>query len=447
MERPILLAVTLALLAGALPVGARERTPDPAAEALLDRCEALLGEGRANEALGQALEALALDRRSARGQFCAGAAQLRLGRLEEARLALEEAVRRDPELRPVAVHYQLGYLLLKQGEEEPQLFLVRKKYEEAIRHYEQVLARDPAHLAALEGRAAASSWMGEERMVAAFTDWLAADPSSVHARATLLKKHVERGRIDPAVELVRGWPSSKLDQLPPVVTPLVGAALIGGQRAGAARLAEAALAALPAAPHRLIETLARGEPSAFAALAEYVTRESQPEITLLLGGWLAAAELARFEGKNVTEQAPPAADADRFPEIHERRCDVRRLGPHDMGFRVRDGQSCRDLPFRMVRQVIGDPAEASDRASLVLVLASWDGDRLSELQAIPNPAAAGGPDEPDVLDRWRSSRGVTPTTARHVLFAVEEEQGVDHDQKGRDCISFRAERTCLTRLR
>jgi tetratricopeptide (TPR) repeat protein len=152
---------------------------------------ALLKEGRTEEAMAHYREAFRIDPAYAQAHYSLGIALLQQGRTEEAIAQYREALQLDPAY--AEAHNNLGNALLQQGEPE-----------EAIAEYREALRINPASAEAQNNLGFALLEQGlTEEAIADFREALRINPANLEARYNLGAALLEQGHPEEAIAQYR----------------------------------------------------------------------------------------------------------------------------------------------------------------------------------------------------------------------------------------------------
>ncbi len=149
--------------------------------------DALLVEGRFEEAAAYATKAIQLRPGYADAHHCLGNALIKQGKYEEGMAHLTEALRLDPKVS--SVHYNLGLTLAKQG-----------RLEEAVGYYAEASQRKPDDEQAHVNLGALLDAQGRfDEALAHYGEALRINPRSMFAHYNLAQLFTKQGRVDEAI--------------------------------------------------------------------------------------------------------------------------------------------------------------------------------------------------------------------------------------------------------
>ena len=161
---------------------------------------------RARESFRQNLEAATLNPADASAHYNLGLIHQQRGELDAARERFERAVQIDAE--EVDAHYQLGRIALEQ-----------KRYADAIRHFEQVVGREPTHAQHEVWREVGATYLAAEQFEDArdaLEKFLEKRPSDPEALYLMGRSHAGLGHrreaanlMQACIEAVRSAPAYK----------------------------------------------------------------------------------------------------------------------------------------------------------------------------------------------------------------------------------------------
>jgi TonB family protein len=188
------------ILLGSILVLAVATGAGAASDQAVADARALLEDGNPSGALRQAKEILLDDPRNVGALYIAGVASLSLDRLNDAEKYLEKAIRVAPDAPEV--EYKLGVALVRIADsyqERGKKKIAAGVYDQALKHFENELARSPEHPEAIEARASTYIKAGKlPDATDALEQWVATNPGNVEAYLALVRLYTSEGNVDAA---------------------------------------------------------------------------------------------------------------------------------------------------------------------------------------------------------------------------------------------------------